>query len=136
MPNRNNNLAIPENAPPKQKPNRRIRTALISRNITVEGRRTSVRLEPEMWHALKEISRRERANIHQICTSVSLRKQDDCSLTAAIRVYVMDYFRAAATEEGHTRAGHGYGMTLALSNNFIRNISPPKDSFAQQQKFA
>jgi hypothetical protein len=36
-----------------------------------------------------------------------MRKNDKTSLTAAIRVFLMLYFRAAATEEGHARAGHG-----------------------------
>lgn len=83
------------------------RTTLISRNITVMGRRTSVRLEPEMWTALQEISRREQCTIHDICTLVGVRKNSRTSLTAAIRVFLMLYFRAASTEEGHQRAGHG-----------------------------
>tara|TARA_B100001093_G_C26240327_1_gene764097 strand:+ start:80 stop:466 length:387 start_codon:yes stop_codon:yes gene_type:complete len=82
-------------------------STLISRNITVLGRRTSVRLEPEMWTALRDISKREKCSIHDICTVVYLRKKENTSLTAAIRVFLMLYFRAAATEEGHIRAGHG-----------------------------
>ena len=93
------------------------RSTLVSRNVVVSGRRTSVRLEPEMWDGLREICRRERANLHQICTTVCLQKIDDTSLTAAIRVFVMRYFRLAATEEGHSKAGHGFGLTLGLSMN-------------------
>ncbi|MGB0719504.1 MAG: ribbon-helix-helix domain-containing protein [Bdellovibrionales bacterium] len=84
-----------------------IKTTLISRNITVGGKRTSIRLEPEMWSALKEISKREGCSIHDICTLVSLRKNAKTSLTAAIRVFLMLYFRASSTEDGHVRAGHG-----------------------------
>ncbi len=84
-----------------------IRTTLVSRNITIMGRRTSVRLEPEMWLALREISTRERCTIHDICTLVSVRKNPRSSLTAAIRVFLMLYFRSSSTEEGHKRAGHG-----------------------------
>jgi predicted DNA-binding ribbon-helix-helix protein len=90
-------------------------STLISRNVVVSGSRTSVRLEPEMWDGLREICQRERSTLHQVCTSVSLQKLDATSLTAAIRVFVMRYFRVAATEEGHARAGHGYGLTLGLS---------------------
>ncbi len=60
-----------------------------------------------MWLALKEISIRESCSIHDICTLVSARKNPRSSLTAAIRVFLMLYFRAATTEEGHTKAGHG-----------------------------
>ena len=82
-------------------------STLISRNITVLGRRTSVRLEPEMWTALREIARRESCKIHDICSLIQMRKNPDTSLTAAIRVFLMLYYRAASTEEGHVRAGHG-----------------------------
>lgn len=83
------------------------RSTLVSRNITVVGRRTSVRLEPEMWSALREIAKREGCKIHDICSLIHLRKNPDTSLTAAIRVFLMLYYRAAATDEGHRRAGHG-----------------------------
>ncbi len=82
-------------------------STLVSRNITVSGHRTSVRLEPEMWRALKEISARENCSIHELCTLINFRKNKRTSLTAAIRVFLMLYFRAATTEEGHGRAGHG-----------------------------
>lgn len=82
-------------------------STLVSRNITVSGRRTSVRLEPEMWRALKEISLRENCSIHELCSLIGFRKNKRTSLTAAIRVFLMLYFRAATTEDGHGRAGHG-----------------------------
>lgn len=88
------------------------KTSLISRNITVLGHRTSIRLEPEMWKALKEISTREKCSIHDLCTVVSIRKNENTSLTAAIRVFIMLYFRSAATEEGHMKAGHGDFNTM------------------------
>lgn len=87
--------------------NEGVTSTLLSRNITVGGRRTSVRLEPEMWNSLYDIAKRENCTIHDICTLISMRKNDKTSLTAAIRVFLMLYFRAAATEEGHARAGHG-----------------------------
>ncbi len=83
------------------------RSTLISKNITVCGHRTSIRLEPEMWAALKDIAQREHTTIHSICSLIALRKLSDTSLTAAIRVFLMLYYRAATTQDGHLRAGHG-----------------------------
>lgn len=82
-------------------------SSLISRNITVLNRRTSVRLEPEMWVALRDIARREECRVHDLCSLIYVRKSKNTSLTAAIRVFLMLYFRAAATEQGHYEAGHG-----------------------------
>lgn len=82
-------------------------SALISRNVTVMGKRTSIRLENQMWSSLREIADREHCSIHELCSLIASRKKGDLSLTASIRIFLMLYFKAAATEEGHTRAGHG-----------------------------
>lgn len=84
-----------------------VRSTLVSRNVTILGRRTSVRLEPEMWKALQDIARREGCSSHDICSLINIRKNHQTSLTAAIRVFLMLYYRAAATEEGHLKVGHG-----------------------------
>lgn len=83
--------------------NRRLSSdgSLITRNITVNGRRTSVLLEPETWEALAEIARREGLAQHQLCTRIEAHKAPSASLTSAIRVYCMTYFRAG----GRPRAG-------------------------------
>ena len=85
----------------------RVRSSLVSKNVTILGRRTSIRLEPEMWVALVDIAKREQCSVHDLCTLVYIRKEDTTSLTAAIRVFLMLYFRAASTEQGHAAAGHG-----------------------------
>lgn len=103
------------------------RSTLISRNIVVGRKRTSVRLEPEMWVALFDIARREQQSIHDICTLIDQVRKQETSLTAAIRVFVMSYFREAATEDGHEKAGHGNGkVTVRLldhTRNKARNVA-------------
>ena len=81
--------------------------SLINRNVVVAGRRTSVRLEASLWEALAEICQRERLTIHQLCGSIAAGKVGK-NLTAAIRLFVFNYFKAAVTEEGHRLAGHGH----------------------------
>ncbi|OFX14661.1 MAG: hypothetical protein A2516_05010 [Alphaproteobacteria bacterium RIFOXYD12_FULL_60_8] len=77
-----------------------------SRNVTINGRRTSLRLEPSMWEALTEICDREGLNLHQVCSLIA-GKRFCGTLTADVRVFVLGYFRRAATEDGHARIGHG-----------------------------
>jgi predicted DNA-binding ribbon-helix-helix protein len=81
-------------------------STLVSRNVTLFDRRTSMRLEPAMWDALEEISRREGRTIHDICSMVDLQRRES-SLTAALRVFIVAYFRSAATDQGHANVGHG-----------------------------
>lgn len=102
------------------------KTTLVSRNITIMGRRTSIRLEPEMWVSLKDIAGREDCSIHDICTLVSLRKKPKTSLTAAIRVFLMLYYRAAATEDGHIRAGHGDFENMVRRARLCEELIPFK----------
>ncbi|HEY7991870.1 MAG TPA: ribbon-helix-helix domain-containing protein [Stellaceae bacterium] len=71
-------------------------STLINRNVTVAGHRTSVRLEAAMWDALHHVCERERRLLNDLVTEIA-RDQVESSLTAAIRVYVMSYFRAAAS---------------------------------------
>lgn len=79
---------------------------LVNKNVVIGDKRTSMRLEPEMWGALDEICRREDITPHSFCTDVA-RRHTLSSLTAAVRVEIMKYFREAATERGHFSAGHG-----------------------------
>lgn len=82
------------------------RSTLVNRNVTVNGHRTSMRLEPAMWDALEDICGREKMSIHDVCSLVDSHRSQS-SLTAAMRVFILGYFRAAVTETGHTLAGHG-----------------------------
>ena len=84
----------------------------VSRNVTISGHRTSIRLQREMWDAIEEICRREKITLHQLCTRIAESKSTR-SLTSEVRVFVVSYYRAAADDEGHRRAGHG---TLAAGS--------------------
>ncbi len=85
---------------------RRGPSTLVNRNVFIGERRTSLRLEPAMWDALAEICRREEITVHELCALIDERRRAS-SLTAAIRVFIVTYFRAAATEDGHASTGHG-----------------------------
>ena len=86
---------------------------LVIRNVTIKGRRTSIRLERRIWDALAEICRREFCTPDDFCSAVAERKTQGSSLTSSIRVEILDYFVKSATEDGHRRAGHGQGMFMA-----------------------
>ncbi len=77
-----------------------------TRNVTIGEKRTSLRLERPMWDAVDEICMRENLSIHELATMVNGQRRG-ASLTAAMRVFALAYFRVAATGAGHRRAGHG-----------------------------
>jgi predicted DNA-binding ribbon-helix-helix protein len=65
-----------------------------------------MRLEPELWVALEEICRREKTPIGEVVKRVE-QLGIPGGRTSAVRVYVLRYFKDAATEAGHSGAGHG-----------------------------
>ena len=48
-----------------------------------------------MWEALRDIAQRLRISMHNLVTHID-RERTASSLTAAIRVYIVDFYRAAA----------------------------------------
>jgi predicted DNA-binding ribbon-helix-helix protein len=87
---------------------------LINRNIVAAGGRSSMRLEPEIWDALFEICRRENIAMAELVRKVDGGREIG-GRTSAIRVFAFNYFRKAATEEGHRLAGHGLAAASAHS---------------------
>lgn len=65
-------------------------TSLISRNISIDRHRTSVRLEPEFWRALSHIAKRRHCTIHDLAAEAAAARGG--SLTSAIRVLVLLWF--------------------------------------------
>lgn len=110
-------------------------SSLISRNVTIFNHRTSVRLEPEMWNALYDIAEREKCNIHMLCSLISHRKSENSSLTAAIRVFVMLYYKAAATEAGHQKCGHGEFLTMLKRARIDQELMPFFQSAKNKSKW-
>lgn len=70
-------------------------STLQSHNVRIHRRRTSIRLEPAMWAALNEIAAAEKCSIHDLCGAVHDLKDRNQSFTAALRVFLMEYYRTA-----------------------------------------
>ena len=64
------------------------KTSLVTRNIMVANRRTSVRLEPELWDAFYLICDRKGVTVNQVCTRLQQSKTIG-SLTSALRVFIV-----------------------------------------------
>jgi predicted DNA-binding ribbon-helix-helix protein len=82
------------------------KSRLVNRNVVAERGRTSMRLEPELWDALYEICQRESVGVGELIRQIEGRGHAG-GRTSAVRVFILQYFRTAATEEGHSAAGHG-----------------------------
>lgn len=85
---------------------------LICRNVFVNGRRTSLRMEPMMWDALDEICDREGQTLDLLCSELD-RRRGRTSRTAAIRVFIISYLRAAFAHTTLRHFGDGDGNTVS-----------------------
>ncbi len=73
-------------------------SSLPIRNVVVGGHRTSVRLEALMWESLRDIARRRGVGVNELVTEID-RRRDEIGLTAAIRVYIVEFYRRALDGE-------------------------------------
>ena len=69
-------------------------SSLVTRNVTISDRRTSIRFEPEMWRALEVLCQREGVSIHEFCSRVD-SVRGESGLTSAIRAEIITYFLQA-----------------------------------------
>ena len=65
------------------------------------GHRTSVRLEPVLWDALRDIALRQYRTVNDLVTEID-RDRASVNLTAAIRVYIVRFYRAAGAPASAT----------------------------------
>ena len=69
-------------------------STLLNRNVWVGRRRTSLRLEADMWQALEEVAGDSGLTIHELCTKIDGVRRES-SLTAAVRVFLLRYYKLA-----------------------------------------
>ena len=72
---------------------------LVNRNVIACAGRTSMRLEPELWDALRDICVRENITLSDLVQRIELEGHPG-GRTSAIRVHVVTYFRQAAKAPG------------------------------------
>lgn len=65
---------------------------MVMRNLRVDGRRTTVRLEPAYWEALDDICAVEQISRDRLCDMV-FEAAGRQRLTANLRLFMMNYFR-------------------------------------------
>lgn len=65
---------------------------LVCKNVIVNGRRTSMRLDRETWTSLTDICLREKITIHELCSKIDSEREKS-GLSSATRLFVLTYFR-------------------------------------------
>ena len=78
-------------------------SSLVNHNVRGAGKRTSMRLEPAAWDALRDICQREQISTEEIVAR-AVRAHPQGGRTSAVRVYLLMYYRSAFRERAELRA--------------------------------
>ena len=69
---------------------------LINRVVSVNGRRTSMRMSMKEWNALEDVCRKEKISKNQLLGLIEESNKDSLSLTYSTRLFIIAYFRYTA----------------------------------------
>jgi predicted DNA-binding ribbon-helix-helix protein len=72
-----------------------MKSPVVKRSIVISGHKTSVSLEDGFWLRLKEIAGARKQTLSVLVASIDTRRAGG-NLSSAIRLFVLDYYRAAA----------------------------------------
>ena len=66
------------------------KSSLRGRNVTINGRRTSIRLEEQLWQALENIADVGGISVSMLVADIARRDRKEGTLTSAVRVYIVE----------------------------------------------
>ena len=77
---------------------------VLRRNVRIDGRRTTVKMETQMWDALEQICAETDASVDSICSALAAMPQARTNLTSLLRLFILDYFRDRAARTADTKS--------------------------------
>lgn len=69
------------------------------RSLTIAGHRTSISLEEPFWEALAEIAAERKASMAAVVAGIDGARQGRGNLSAAVRIYVLEWYRRKAAPD-------------------------------------
>jgi predicted DNA-binding ribbon-helix-helix protein len=87
-----------------------MKSPVIKRSIVIAGHKTSVSLEDAFWKGLKEIAVARHVTLSDLVASIDTERHHG-NLSSAIRLFVLDHYRAQNKNNGHAEATNGESAT-------------------------
>ena len=82
-----------------------MKSPVVKRSIVIAGHKTSVSLEDAFWQGLKQIAGERDLTLSDLVATIDTDRRQG-NLSSAIRLFVLDYYRAGRTgERGQAEAG-------------------------------
>jgi predicted DNA-binding ribbon-helix-helix protein len=76
---------------------------VVKRSIVIAGHKTSVSLEDAFWQGLKEIANDREMTLSELAGTIDTGRHNG-NLSSAIRLFVLDHYRAQNRKTTGTRA--------------------------------
>jgi predicted DNA-binding ribbon-helix-helix protein len=93
---------------------------LTMRSVTINGRRTTMRLEPSMWNALRRIAESHSVTVNQLCSKID-SSRGEMSMTAAVRSYIVSYLQQAPVRTRPEGGDNGIDTILGnLGQHYVK----------------
>jgi predicted DNA-binding ribbon-helix-helix protein len=99
-----------------------MKSSVVKRSIVIAGHKTSISLEDAFWSHLKDIAHSRQATLSRLVTDIDQTREHG-NLSSAIRVFVLEYFRAHVRfnpESSINRAG-GQDESKRQAGDAVRN---------------
>ena len=75
-----------------------MKSPVVKRSIVIAGHKTSVSLEDAFWKGLKEIATNRDMTLSDLVASIDTDRRHG-NLSSAIRLYVLDHYRAQIADD-------------------------------------
>jgi predicted DNA-binding ribbon-helix-helix protein len=85
-----------------------MKSPVIKRSIVIAGHKTSVSLEDAFWKGLKEIADDRDVTLSDLVSSIDTDRQQG-NLSSAIRLFVLDHYRAQLPDTADRAADRANG---------------------------
>lgn len=93
-----------------------MKSPVVKRSIVIAGHKTSVSLEDAFWKGLKDIANGRELTLSDLVATIDTDRRHG-NLSSAIRLFVLDHYRAQAGDDrdAQATAHDGPGMRAGLS---------------------
>jgi predicted DNA-binding ribbon-helix-helix protein len=97
-----------------------MKSPVVKRSIVIAGHKTSVSLEDAFWKGLKEIAGGRDVTLSDLVSTIDSDRRHG-NLSSAIRLFVLDYYRAQIP--GHQGAAEQHGTPREIMGG-VRSAQP------------
>jgi predicted DNA-binding ribbon-helix-helix protein len=92
-----------------------MQSAIVKRSVVIGGHKTSVSLEDDFWHSLKDIGKGQHKTLSNLVADINTNRLHG-NLSSAIRLFVLEHFRSQTGLGSNERPG------IAIGNPLIKQV--------------